>query len=265
MKIDFFSDLEGELRRLLKEAGLPVPMREPLRNQYKKPDKQKNKIPHYDLENLLFYFFTILHRRLPVIRWDVHISDRLSERKDIMGIAKKLSKGENINNLLSNRAKKLNQEKFPDLLKYEWGIDHLHLNENRTNELLFIYFEKDSAYLIDVLTHEKPDGSVVTWTNTDLIQVMHDNWPHVMKPFILNKKSNSSILTTEQRRTLRKKGANTTVIVNDGTEYLPMGSCFSGSKQPLKAVRQSDYLYLKTEQLQFHVESNFPLIKKKTV
>jgi hypothetical protein len=262
MNIDFLSDLSGELQVALRESGLIVPSPEQLRQQDRRSEELKEKIEHYDLHNLLNHFFTVYSRRVPVQKWNIHISDKLSNSNKIVELASKLSRGDDVNTLLSNRVLELNQSKFADLLLAEWGIHHLHFQENSSDELLFIYFSDSDAYLIDILQHEKADGSVVTWTNTDLIQVMHDNWPNVLRPYIFKTNSNSPILTTDQRRTLRKKAATTTVIVNDGTEYLPMGGGYSSSKHPIHAITQSDFLYLTVKQLQTVVEDNYPAIKQ---
>ena len=69
-------------------------------------------------------------------------------------------------------------------------------------------------------------------------------------------------MTKDERRTLRKKAATTTVIVNDGTEYLPMGGGYSASKHPIDAITQSDFLYLTVKQLQMIVENNYPAIQQ---
>jgi len=265
MNIDFLSDLADELQRLLQEAELTVPTYEQLRLQDKRSEELKGKIQYYDLSNLLVHFFTVYSRRIPVIRWNVHISSKLEGRNEINDIIRKLESGENVNGLLSNKIKELNQAKHADLLRSEWGIYHLHFQESRSEELLFVFFNVNNAYLIDIMKHEKAGGSVVTWTNTDLIQIMHDNWSHVIEPYIFKIDSNAPVLTTEQRRTLRKKAGNTTIVVNDGTEYMPLGGGFSCSKHPVNAVLQSDFLFLTVKQLQADVRDNYPVIKEALV
>lgn len=262
MDIDFLSDLSDELQAALKECGLNVPSPEQLRQQDKRSEELKDKIENYDLHNLLHHCFTVYSRRIPVRKWNVHISDKLSESSEVIEIVNKLSHGDDMNVLLSNRVRKLNQSKSADLLLAEWGIHHLHFEESRSNELLFIYFSESDAYLIDILQHETADGSVVTWTNTDLIQVMHENWPNVLRPYVFKTNSQSPVLTTEERRTLRNKAANTTIAVNDGTEYMPMGGGYSASKHPVHAIVQSDFLYLTVKQLQKTVEENYPAIQQ---
>ncbi|MCF6209572.1 MAG: hypothetical protein L3J88_01010 [Gammaproteobacteria bacterium] len=265
MNFDFLSDLADELQRLLQEAELTVPTYEQLRSQDKRSEELKNKIQHYDLSNFLVNFFTVYSRRIPVTQWNVHISSKLERWNEISDIARKLESGEDVNGLLSNKSKKLNQAKHADLLRSEWGIYHLHFKESRSEKLLFVYFNMNNAYLIDIMKHEKADGSSVTWTNTDLIQIMHDNWPHVIEPYIFKIDSDTPVLTTEQRRTLRKKAANTTIVVSDGTEYMPLGGGFSHSKYPILAVIQSDSLLLTVKQLQAYVKDNYPVIKETLV
>ncbi|MGF1701446.1 hypothetical protein L4D09_14200 [Photobacterium makurazakiensis] len=264
MNIDFLSDLSGELQAVLEKSGLNVPSPEQLRQQDKRSEELKDQIENYDLKNLLHHFFTVYSRRVPVRKWNVHISDKLSDSKAIIEIVNKLTHGDDVNALLSNRVRKLNQPKFADLLLAEWGIHHLHFEESRSNELLFICFSESDAYLIDILQHEKADGSVVTWTNTDLIQVMHDNWPAILQPYVFKKNSQSpvSVLTTEERRTLRKRATTTFVVVSDGTEYMPMGGGYTASKHPTHAIIRSDFLYRKAKQLQTIVEENFTAIQQ---
>ncbi len=262
MNFDFLADLAEEIKRFLREAGLEVPTYEQLRLQDKRNDEVKNNIQHYDLDNLLIHFFTINSRRIPIISWSVKVSNKLQGRSEILEIVDKLESGQDVNDLLSNNVRKLNQAKHVDLLRAEWGIYHLHFKENRSGDLLFAYFNENDAYLINILGHEKLDGSIVTWTNTDLIQVMHDNWPHIIKPYIFKMTSDTPILTIEQRRTLRKKAAITTIVVNDGTEYMPLGGGFSSSKHPILAVVQSDFLFSRVKDLQTVVKGKHPAIKQ---
>ncbi|EPC03352.1 hypothetical protein L861_17575 [Litchfieldella anticariensis FP35 = DSM 16096] len=262
MNFNFLSDLADELQRRLKEAGLLVPTYEQLRTQDKRSEQIKSQIEYYNLSNLLVHYFTVYSRRIPIIQWNVHVSSKLAERNEISNIVQKLESGEDVNGLLSNKVKKLNQAKHADLLRSEWGIYHLHFKENRSEDLLFVYFNEDNAYLLDILKHEKPDGSVVTWTNTDLIQIIHDNWPHIIESSIFKTDSDAPVLTAEQRRTLRKKTTNTNVVVSDGTEYMPLGGGFSSSKHPVSAVIQSDFLLHRVKQLQASVRDNYSVIEK---
>jgi len=262
MNFDFLADLAEEITRLLQEGDLVVPEYEQLRSQDKRSEELKNKIQHYDLENLLVHFFTVNFRRVPTANWNTHISNKLQGRNEILDIVEKLESGEDVNNFLSSKVKKLNQAKNSDLLRSEWGIHHLHFKESRSKDLLFVYFNESDAYLIDILPHEKSDGSVVTWTNTNLIQIIHDNWPHLIEPYIYKTNSDAPVLMTEQRRALRKRAANTNIVVSDGTEYVPLGGGFSPSKHPVLAVTQSNFLLLTVKNIQADIEENHIAVKQ---
>src|ERR1700674_3626538 len=105
--------------------------------------------------------------------------------------------GEDLKPYLSKGTKSLTAN---DLLLNEWGIHHLHLGNSldddgyieRTEHLLFLMFTDGAAYMLQVMNHG-------AWTNTYLIQILHDNWPEVLS------KCKTSIspehLTMENRKT----------------------------------------------------------------
>jgi len=262
VNIDFLADLEEEIKKSLRENNLSVPTSEQLRVQDKRTEELKHNIVHYNLQNILFHFFTVQSRLIPLVHWNVHTSDKLCGRKEIQDIVYKLENGQDVNNLLSNKVRNLNQVKNPDQLRSEWGIYHLHFVESRSQDLLFIYFSGNNAYLIDILGHENSGGTVVTWTNTDLIQILHDNWPQVIEAKIYKSNSEAPILTTEQRKNLRKISRNTNVVVSDGTEYFPLGGGFSLNKQPTSAVDQATKLLIEVLRLEEIVQNNTDVIKQ---
>lgn len=92
-------------------------------------------------------------------------------------------------------------------------FEQLRSQNKRSEELLFIYLSEDNAYLLDILKHEKADGSVVTWTKTDLIQIIHDNWPHLIKSFIYKTNSNTNFIYRAMKA-LPKNAGNTHVVLH---------------------------------------------------
>jgi hypothetical protein len=243
MEVDFFKDLETEIKEKLKDFGYPIPSYEELRTQHISATEAHLSYKHYDIKNLVLHFLTVTERRIPIKKWNIHISPQLQNRTEIVNIVSMLSKGEDANSLLSNRIKSRHQnDKYShDLLRYEWGIYHLHFTKKRSKNLLFAFIHHDDIYLIDILPHENKKLGNVTWTNTDLIQTLHDNWPHVIARAFF-KTGSKETLTTEQRRNLRENGGNTHVTVRDGTEYMPMGGSFSSSMHPARAVTGTDRL-----------------------
>lgn len=256
MEIDFFTDLNNELEKFLTDNGLPVPDPLMLREHDTRPDESKNKIVHYDLKNLLLHVFSVKGRFVPVRRWDVHISNKLIGDPKISEIVSKLANGEGVTGFLSNGRAEEDQVKYADRLLSEWGIHHLHFKESRTKELLFVFFDSGGAYIIDILDHSKAN-----WINTDLIQTIHDNWPELFKQYIYKSDSTPEKLTVDQRRALRDCNALTTVVVNDGTEYLPMGGGHTHSRHPTGAVIKSDMLFHDVKMLQSAVLNDVESIR----
>lgn len=263
MEVDFFKDLELEIKEKLKDFGYPIPSFEELRKQHISATEAHLSYKHYDIKNLVLHFLTVTERRIPIKKWNIHISPQLQKRTEIVNIVSMLSKGEDANSLLSNRIKSRHQNNKDshDLLRYEWGIYHLHFTKKRSKNLLFVFIHHDDIYLIDILPHENKKQGNVTWTNTGLIQTLHDNWPHVIARAIF-KTDSKETLTTEQRRNLRENGGNTHVSVQDGTEYMPMGGGFSCSKHPVGAVIGADRLVDRVRVLEHWVQNNEQAIRQ---
>ncbi len=105
-----------------------------------------------------------------------------------------------------------------DLMFNDWGILHLHLGTElesngryiqRTGPLLFVYFNKNNVYFINVFPHAK-------WTNREILQTIYDNWPDVLDPFIMKGiKDVRPEYTEEQHFRLRKSGINASIPLND--------------------------------------------------
>lgn len=266
MEFNFKKDLEIEIKRIIRSYGYQVPTSVQLRGQDKRDPKLISKIQDYDLENLLWHFFTVCGRRIEQKKWNVYVSKELKVKPEfqlIQGIVKKLKSGDNVNDLISNKVRRLNQRKDAntDLLLYEWGIFHLHLSPGRSDELLLVYFTEDSALLIDILMHENKKVGNVTWTNTNLIQIIHDNWPEAISIFRYQENSETQQITIEQRRTLRQKAANTTVVLSDGTEYLPPEWGFTFSKHTVKSIIQSDMILDYVEYIEAVIKENEEVIR----
>jgi hypothetical protein len=179
------------------------------------------------VENTLTYFNAI-RRILPSKKRTVNESSQLSipaEYTAVYGKIKNIIRnGDDLKPYLSTGTKSLTNN---DLLLNEWGIHHLHLGNSlrndgyieRTGALLYVMFTDDAAYMLQVLNHG-------AWTNIELIQIIHDNWPDLLS----NCKTTipPEHVTSENRKALRKKHYNVTITVADGTTYLsPAGGITS--------------------------------------
>ena len=82
---------------------------------------------------------------------------------------------------------------------------------------------------------------------------------------IFQKNSNTPILTIKQRRNLRKNSGNTTIVVSDRTEYLPLGGGFTTSNHPILSRFKTDSLIQKVINLEKIVPANINVIKKELI
>jgi hypothetical protein len=94
-------------------------------------------------------------------------------------------------------------------LLYDWGIHHIHFAPGGTKDLLFACISPDTAYFITIMDHEKEGGSII-WANSDLIEIIHNNWPEILVPYRYKGKENSNI-TNELRSKLRKSHGNSLI------------------------------------------------------
>ncbi len=110
-----------------------------------------------------------------------------------------------------------------DLLLNDWGIHHLHLSSvleadgfvERTKPVLIGTFERDNAYLIDIL----PDHH--SWTREYIAHILIDNWQqsnfvHEAKGVVGVDRAPSD----DERRALRNAGINTGMIGRRGKFYM---------------------------------------------
>lgn len=154
----------------------------------------------------------------------VFISNKLrcpeEHLKVFVEFKEKIERGDDLTPYLSKGIKRL--ESYDKLLN-DWGIHHFHLGSvweteseiTRTGPLLFALVTEDSFYMIDIKEH----GS---WVNTDLVEILHNNWPHLLSPFKVQGIAGPSI-SQETRELLRKGNITTTIEVSDGTVYMPPG------------------------------------------
>jgi hypothetical protein len=97
-----------------------------------------------------------------------------------------LQKGQDVSPYIS---KQVDNISAIDGMFNDWGIIHLHLGDRldprdgryivRTGPLLFLYLMADDAYLINIYEHGN-------WTDKSILQTVQDNWPELIKPFVLN-------------------------------------------------------------------------------
>lgn len=179
-------------------------------------------------DQIAMAYFNAEFRRVSERSRKVFCSDVFLCPPDLEGGWKRLKRiferGENV---LPNLSKFTAELSKTDAMLNDWGIHHFHLGENfdkkskgqfikRTGPLLFARVTDSAVYAIGIYKHG-------VWTDDDLIETMHRNWPELLRPYALKGLSTGGKITEEQRKTLRRKHANACVVTSDGTRYGMIG------------------------------------------
>jgi hypothetical protein len=174
-------------------------------------------------------FLNAYSRRIPPAKpRTVHPSKELviplQFQQDYEALVMLLKTGGNLKPYLSRQIVKRKRPDWNDGLLNSWGIQHLHFRSEGTDHLLFCVITDTDVYLIQVLPHVEEE-----WINTQLIQILHDNWPQTIVR-ANNRLMKPEAFTTAKRQLLRSYNANFAVTVADGTVYLPLagGTTASG-------------------------------------
>ena len=174
-------------------------------------------------------FLNAHSRRIPPAKpRTVHPSKELvippQFQQDYEALVALIKAGGDLKPYLSRHIVKRKRADWNDGLLNSWGIQHLHFRREGTDHLLFCVITDPDVFLIQVLPHVEEE-----WVNTQLIQILHDNWPETIA------RANHSLMkpeafSTSKRQSLRGYNANFAVTVADGTVYLPLagGTTASG-------------------------------------
>ncbi|MDG7001095.1 MAG: hypothetical protein JRN15_18530 [Nitrososphaerota archaeon] len=211
IEVDFKSDWVAYLRK----AGLPA-----CGLKYR-----DNRSPE---ENTM-RFLNAYNRRIPATKpRAVHESRELTippqYRKNYNALVALIKAGGDLKPYLSRHIVKRKRPDWNDGLLNSWGIQHLHFRIEGTDHLLFCIITVSEVFLIQTLPHVAEH-----WVNTQLVQILHDNWPEMitrarhtgLKP---------EVFSAAERQSLRGYNANFPITVADGTIYLPLtgGTMASG-------------------------------------
>lgn len=212
-----------------------------------------------DLRSLSYKFFNLKRRRIAEVPRSVFEAKTFSCPANLANgyalLKKKLEGGHDVCPHLS---KFLLRDDYEDSLLNDWGIHHFHLGENpersgfieRTGPLLFAHVTHDSAYCLGVYPH----GS---WTQQDLIRVIHENWPTVISAKKLNGIIGMSHTPTDDEiAQLRKAGVQTMVQVAPGIVYAPLGGGYSTAGTSVESTMRVNWYMRLIRNLEDHIKEN---------
>lgn len=200
-----------------------------------------------DTHNLLVALFNVQDKTVSVKRRRVHISEELKDKEIeepyneyLKLIRNKFKNAKDINPHLSGGSTKLYKK---DLLLYDWGIHHLHLNNKlnskglieRSDYLLFFVLKEDDVYFIDVTKHKLEDRT--EFSQQYLLGIVKKNWPHLLEPFKIPATLSGTI---DDKSYSSLRGAGIVTFANvDGEGYTLMGGGISTAKTNLTHTRKA--------------------------
>jgi hypothetical protein len=241
---DFEEDLCAMAEQELRSRGVPP-------RPWTQPRPQERR-------NVLRQLLTVEQRRItPQSRrsvWSDVLKTRAGDQwsTEAFNIASESEAADDLNHYLSTGVGRAD----PDAQLKDWGMTHLHLGgrqtgkavSGRSDELLFIVVRPEELYFIDIGTH-------ASFSELRLLEIVHRNWPHLIAHGRLNGVQGVQ-LTDIERAALRRKNANVTAVVADGTVYLAPGLGTVASGTSARIVMDADHMVEEAKQFQKVCESS---------
>jgi hypothetical protein len=202
--------------------------------------------PKDDLSNHLIAYFTLgkkliipTPRKVEMSREALATLGSHPKSSQIGVVINKLTRGISVIPHLSKRASQL---RFHDYMLYEWSIYHLHIDAGSDNlrfaagekdDLMFIYIDKDTVYVLDVTKHTPTIFNEKKW-----LELIKQNWPILLDRWIVEDAIDISREPTDsQRQFYREKlRVNAGTIKIDGTVYLNPGLGYTSSGHSAEAA-----------------------------
>jgi hypothetical protein len=148
---------------------------------------------------------------------------------------------------------------YDDPMLNDWGIHHFHLGTTphptrhgfvaRTGPLLYGCVMDDRFLCLQIMAHSN-------WTNPQLIEIWHNNWPQMLEPYKLKGFSASTPPVTDtELNQLRRGRVNTLQQLPDGSLIAPPGGGVSASGLSAQVVRDCDWYAHQMKTLEKHVQN----------
>lgn len=192
--------------------------------------------------DVMLSYFNLEIKTISPVKRTVLLSKEIKCPPHLVGrfenIKTMIEQGEDLSGFLSRLADKPNRY---DPLLYDWGIYHLHFHnfktsskseEKRSNELLFIFLQDETAYLIDIKNHN-------AFCDIDLLNIIDNNWPHLTDHLCIGY-SDSSDNNIQKERIA---GVNSVFTLKNGKKLMSMmlgGGVATSGDSSLASMRVTD-------------------------
>lgn len=207
-------------------------------------------------------YYNAISRRPPVEKRQVFLADNFQCPIDLQKGWEKLQQliieG---NDLYPYLSKFVEHPDLQDAMLDHWGILHFHLGESidpktgfikRTGPLLFAYLKTGQLFGIGIFKHGD-------WTNKEIIEIMHRNWPEEIRQFRLNGNIIAANMSDSEISAMRNKKVNSFITLSDGATYGALGGGVVSSGDNINTIRKIDIQRALLERLETEVSDNLSL------
>lgn len=250
MNIDFVRDAKELFRRRLEAMGVSV---------------------KHDNDPIISWYI-YCGRRIPISRRKVVKAKGFScpslFMEKLKSLEMEIENGANLDSYLSRSIMDCSKD---DLMLYDWGIYHLHISDNldtkksdgfmeRSDLLLYALFNDDNAYFIKTMNHK---GENNMWTKKECLEIINDNWPHLLEPHIMKGiAGEQQYVSDDERSCLRKNHVNTFITLDNGVVIMPPNMGFMCDGTSFKAVYAADYLKKQLNEVQANIMNDISNFRK---
>lgn len=236
IRINLWGSIEEICKEQLLKAGFKLP-----------------KNTHHDyLELLMNMNKRIIEPRKRRVHFHSSLRIPSENAKGFFLLVDNMKLGLNINRYQSHQ---LERTDFHDGFLNDFGLHHFHLGEStqgtgrhkkyivRTKNEVFAKVETDDIYILGIFGHNKGKKNFI-FTDESLLQLLYDEWPHLLKPYILNRVTGTKY-TAEERYNLRNNRANVFITLNDGKVIMSPGGGYMSNGLSADVYREIVHLHHK--------------------
>ncbi len=210
-------------------------------------DRLKNKgikIKEMEDDDIVSAYFNLRERLIPQKNRKIRRAKEFNLPKQyseaLCNLEKIVTSGGDLTPYLSRQiSSPINKKDKTDKFLSDWGIHHFHLGDKLdktgsiegTKELLFAMVDDENFYEIGIYDHS-------SWFNTEILNIIHKNWPDLISHYKLPFRTRTSI-DSDSLKALRNGNVFVPIQIGN-TLYFPFGGGITTSGHSDNAERKSD-------------------------
>lgn len=186
------------------------------------------------------------------------------------GLKLALMRGDDITSYLGEKTGSRQYGDHTDFAHALYGFHHFHLGVKdrsnrvpRTRYIALAYVTNSTVYLVSIVPH-KDDQGKVPWFDKEFLEIVHQEWPEVIKCYRLPKGSKPMRdIDSEDIEALTKARVNTYFQMNDGTMYAMLGGGVTGSGMHGSSVSEYNQVFNAFAQMHSEIEKYAERVRSK--